>query len=206
MKASSQVACLVLVFGVLLAGCTGTSTTPQIVDTVAVPSITSTSLPPTSPPPSATPIPTETLPPPSSTSPPPTDIPLPTAVPATPTSSPIPTLGNLPLEGLWHGGGTNLLLDFFVSMSDGKAFISDVGILWVGRDECELNARYDVLVPVDENGFTMNYNIDDIAFELSGTLSSNEVIQGVLDLNYQGCGDHRITWRAVPKSGISQRP
>jgi hypothetical protein len=110
------------------------------------------------------------------------------------------------VEGLWHGGGTSLLLDFYVNLRDGKAFITDVGILWGGRDECEVNARYDVLIPVDENGFTMNYNIGDISFQLTGTIESTEIIQGVFDLNYKGCGSHRITWRAVPKSGISQRP
>jgi hypothetical protein len=207
MKACSQVVCLVLVFGVLLAGCSGTSTTPQTVDTVTVPTATPTFLPPSATPlPSATPIPTETVPPPTPTLPPPTETPQPTAAPATPVSSLIPTLGNLPLEGLWHGGGTKLLLDFFVSISDGKAVLTNVGILWEGREECELNARYNVTVPIDENAFTMKYNVDEVAFQLSGTFASNEVVQGVLALNYQGCGDHRINWRAVPKSGISQRP
>lgn len=206
MKTSLSVACLVLVFGALLAGCSGSSTTPQIVDTVAAPSASPTSLPPSVTPLPSTPIPTETQSPPSPTSPPPTDVLPPTAFPTTPVSSPLPTVGNLPLEGLWHGGGDNLLLDFFIRLQDGDAFLTDVGILWEGRDECELNARYDVQVPVDENGFTMNYNIGDVSFELSGTLESTEVFQGVFDLNLKGCGTHRITWRAVPKSGISQRP
>jgi hypothetical protein len=114
--------------------------------------------------------------------------------------SPAPTLVELPLVGLWHGGGTNLLVDFYINAGDGKAFVSDVGILWQGRDECEVNARYQVQLPLDENGFTMSYDKDDIAFELYTTDVSPELILGVFDLRYRGCGEHTITWRAVPKT------
>jgi hypothetical protein len=99
-----------------------------------------------------------------------------------------------------------LLLDFFVRLMDGQAYIFDVGILWEGRDECELNARYDVLLPLNENGFTMTYSQSDITFELHGTVVSPVVIEGLLDLRYRGCGNHQIKWRAVPKSGLVQRP
>jgi hypothetical protein len=99
-----------------------------------------------------------------------------------------------------------LLLDFFIRLMDGQAYIFDVGILWEGRDECELNARYDVLLPLDGNGFIMTYSQSDITFELHGSVVSPVVIEGLFDLRYRGCGSHQIEWRAVPKSGLVPRP
>jgi hypothetical protein len=131
---------------------------------------------------------------------------VPTAAPATPVGSPVPTLADLPLGGLWHGGGTDLLVDFFINDENGKAFVTDLGVLWQGRGECELNARYQVEVPLDENGFTISYNKDDVAFEFYTTEISPELIRGSFDLRYRGCGEHTIIWQAVPKTGISQRP
>lgn len=204
MIAPPQVAFLVLLLGLLLAGCGGATATPRPVDTLLAPSETPSSLPPsgTQTPPAAT-LTLPAMPTPTAPTSSPTFTPASSVIPTTPAHTLTP---NLPQAGLWHGGGDNLLLDFFIRIEAGKAFLIDIGILWEGRGECELNARYDVLIPVDENGFTMNYNTGDVAFELKGMPISSEVIQGVFTLNYRGCGDHQVNWRAVPKSGIGQRP
>lgn len=205
MKNRSSFACLVLILAVLLAGCAGEATTPPA-DTVVAPSATIAPPQPsaTQPPPTAL-APTQTPLPPAPTQPP-ADTPLPTAAPATPVSSPVPTLPDLQLEGLWHGGGDDFLVDFFISGGADSALVSDVGILWHGQGECELNARYDVQLPLDENGFSMTYNKDDIYFFFSATEISPGLILGVFNLRYKGCGEHKINWRAVPKTGMSQRP
>lgn len=196
MKTCLRVACLVLVYAVLFVGCGPAAATPPATDTAAPSAVTATAVPPsptqpltTLPPPTQTPLPT----PPAQQLP--TDTPPPTFTPVAPISSPVPTLPGLPLNGRWHGGGTNLLVDFLIE----AGMISDVGILWQGRDECEVNARYQVQLPLDENGFKMSYNKDDIAFVFYTTEISPELILGVFDLRYRGCGEHTITWRAVPK-------
>lgn len=207
MKTCSRVACLVLIVAVVLAGCGPAATpAPAMKTEIAPPVVVTFMLTDEVLPPTMTPMPTQTLLPPSPTQPPAADTPIPTAAPATPAISPVPTLAELPLGGLWHGGGTDLLVDFFINTGNGDAFVSDVGILWQGHVECELNARYQVELPLDENGFKMSYNKDDIAFEFYTTQVSPELILGLFELRYKGCGEHTVTWRAVPKTGISQRP
>jgi len=156
--------------------------------------------------------------------PPPTDNPLPTEALETPVSSPVPTLANLPVEGVWTGGGTNLLLSFNIQNRDGEATLSDVGILWEGEGgyiiptavdgdeiepyyiDCEVNTHLEVLVPVDENGFEMNYHTDEFSLVLSGIPTSNTVIEGILNLKVEDCGSHQVSWRAVPKASPSSSP
>jgi len=206
MKVYSQVACLTLIVAVLLVGCGGTAATPEMVDTIVPPES------PTSPPPSATqPLPspttqppTETQSPPTPTLPPPTNTSLPTTAPETPTSSPVPPQANLPMEGVWTGGGTNLLVDFEVQTSAGQATVSNVGILWEGRDECELNARLNVNTPVDEKGFILNYYADEFSVVMNGTLATSSLFTGVINIKVDECGDHKVDWQAVPKTGAGQ--
>lgn len=206
MKIFLRVACLVLIIAVFLAGCRPAATPAPRVDTPAAPPASATPLPPSATQPPATlPAPSPTALPPSPTQPP-TAAPLPSATSETPASSPVPTLENPFPGGLWHGGGDALLLDFFISLGDNAASVTNVGILWSGSGECELDARYTVDLPVGESGFSMTYNKDDIYFVLTATDISPELILGTFHLRYQGCGEHRITWRAVPKTGMSQRP
>jgi hypothetical protein len=207
MKIYSRVTCLVSVIGVLLAGCADVTSTAQTVETVAVPSATVISPPPSATQPLPSPTtqpPTETQTLPSPTLPQPTDTIPPTAVPATPVSSPIPASAILPVEGVWGGGGTNLLLDFDVQISDGQATISNFGILWMGRRECELNVRLDVLVPLDESGFEMNYQADEFSVAMLGAPTSNSVITGVVNIKVEDCGSHQVNWRAVHKVGAEE--
>ena len=214
MKIYPQAARLTLatILVISLAGCGGAATTPAAVDTVSVPTAapeqaTPTSAPPTlppptSPPPSATPLP-PTVPAPTQMPPPEPTLPPPVATEA---STPVPTLSNLPVDGVWTGGGTKLLIDFVIQTSDGATTLSNVGIVWQGRNECDLNGRFDLSVPLNENGFVMNYNGDEVSFILSGTPSSSTVIEGVLNLKVEDCGSHRVPWRAIPKAGSSSAP
>jgi hypothetical protein len=207
MNLKTRVACLALIIAVLLAGCGGTAATPEIVDTVAVPPASPTSPSPsaTMPPPSPTaPPPTKTQSPPTPTLPPPTETPPPAAAPETPVSSPAPTQANLPIVGVWTGGGSNLLLDFEVQNSAGQATISNVGILWEGRDECELNVRLDVSVPVEDSGFELTYQADEFSLVMTGVPASSTRFLGVLNFRIDNCGDHELNWQAVPKPGASQ--
>jgi hypothetical protein len=199
-------AILALIFVFSLAGCGGAATT-LAVDTVSVPTAppvqpTPTSAPPTLPPPtsappSATPLPptlpapTATLPP-ASTEPPPTE---------TQTNAPAPPQSNLPVDGVWTGGGTRLLIDFVIQTGSGGTTLSDVGIVWQGHDECDLNGRFNLSAPFNENGFVINYNSDELTFILSGTPVSTTVIEGVLNFKVENCGSQQISWRAIPKAG-----
>ena len=108
------------------------------------------------------------------------------------------------MEGVWTGGGTDLLVDFEVHNSDGQATVSHVGILWVGRGECELNARLDVNVSIDENSFVMNYLGDEFSVVMNGIFKSSSLVTGVMNIKIEDCGDHDINWQAVPKTSISQ--
>jgi len=203
MKVYYQVACLTLIVAVLLVGCGGTAATPEVVDTIVVPPESPTSLPPsaTQPPPSPTmQPPTETQSPPTPTLPPPTDTPPSAAATDTPASSPTPPQTNLPMEGVWTGGGTNLLVDFEVQNSANQVTVSNVGILWEGRGDCELNVRLDVSVPVDESGFVLSYIADEFSVVMNGTLASNTLFTGVINVKVDGCGDHKVNWQAVSKA------
>lgn len=202
-----RVVCLTLLVTALLVGCGGTPATPAVVDTMVSPSE-----PPTSPPPSATPAPptptsqppTETQPPPTSTLAPPIEQPTATVVPDTPASSPVTPQAELPVEGVWTGGGTDLLLDFEIHSSSGQANLSHVGIVWVGRGECELNVRLDVSVPVNEGSFVMNYHTDEFSVVMKGSQETSSLMTGTVEIQVEGCGDHEINWRAMPKPGASQ--
>lgn len=206
MKTCSRVACLVMIVAIFLAGCRSSATPAPVVNTVVASPATATALPaPATQPPPTLPLPSPTAAPVLPTQPP-TAAPPATVAPATPPGSPVPTLEGPQLEGLWHGGGNNLLLDFFIALRQGVASLIDVGILWSGPGECELDARYTVEVPVDENGFSMTYNKDDVYFVLATTDVSPELILGTFYLRYKGCGEHRIAWRAVLKTGMGQRP
>jgi hypothetical protein len=210
MKISPEVprltlAILALMLVLSLAGCASTATTPAAVDTVGVPTeapppATPTSAPPTqpptSPPPSATPLP-PTLPAPTETPPPAPTLP-PAATEAGPTA---PSVSNLPVDGVWTGGGTKLLIDFTIQTSDGTNTISNVGIVWQGHNECDLNGRFNISAPLNDNGFVLNYNSDEVTFILSGVPVSSSIIEGVLNLKVEDCGSHQIPWRAIPKTG-----
>ena len=206
MKFYTQVACLTLIVAVFLVGCGGTAATPAVVDTVVIPPES-----PTSPPPNATqPLPSPTTQPPTETlafpslTPPPTDTTLPTTAPATPVTAPVSTQANLPVEGVWTGGGTDLLVDFEVHLNDGQANVANFGILWVGRGECELNVRLEVSVPIDESGFSMNYTGDDFSVVMNGALKTSSLITGVMNIQVEDCGNHQVNWQAVPKTSVSQ--
>lgn len=225
MKIYSQVACLVSILVVLLAGCSPAASTPPA-DTPAVPPATTAAplLSATQPLPTV-PAPTQTPLPPSPTLPLPVDTPLstalPTVAPATPVSSPVPPAGDLPMAGMWTGGGTDLLVSFYIQSGGAEATLSNVGILWdggyrfyevdTGDDEpekvyylCEVNTQLDVLVPLDENGFELEYHGDEFSVIMRGTHVSSTVIDGVLILKVDRCGNHQVSWRAVPKMGASQ--
>lgn len=212
MKICSQVAYLTLallapILVISLASCGGTTATPAIVDTVSVPSATPilatpTSVAPTMPLPSATPVP-PTIPAPTQTPPPTPTLPPPTAAE---TSTTAPTPGNLPVDGVWTGGGTKLLIDFMIQTSNGETTLSNVGIVWQGRNECDLNGRFNLSVPLNEDGFVMNYTSDEVTFILSGTPVSSTVIEGNLNLKVEDCGSHQVPWRAVPKAGAGSAP
>jgi len=207
MKIRPQVArlTLVLIFVFSLAGCGGAATTPAAVDTVSVPtqapvqptSLPPTSAPPTSAPPSVTPLP-PTLPPPTETQPPASTEPLPTE---TQTNAPVPTQSNLPVDGVWTGGGTKLLIDFVIQTGSGGTTLSDVGIVWQGHDECDLNGRFNVSAPLNENGFVIRYNGDELTFVLSGASVSSRIIEGILNFKIENCGSQQISWRAIPQAG-----
>jgi hypothetical protein len=162
----------------------------------------------------------------------PTDTPLPPAPTATLPSateagSPVPTQTNLPVAGIWTGGGTKLLISFNIQSGNDEATLSDIGILWEGHGECklilpdsdvilpcergifvpcELNIHLNVIVPVNENGFKMDYETDDFSVSLLGTIASSTRIIGVLKLKVEGCGSHQVSWRAVPKAGTGSAP
>ena len=116
----------------------------------------------------------------------------------------MPPQANLPMAGVWTGGGTNLLVDFEVQIVAGQATVSNVGILWEGRGECELNARLDVSVPVDESGFVLNYIADDFSVVMNGALASSALFTGVLNIKLDDCGDHQVNWQAMPKPSAGQ--
>jgi hypothetical protein len=86
------------------------------------------------------------------------------------------------VEGVWTGGGTDLLVDFEVQISAGQATVSNVGVLWEGRGDCEVNARLDVSVPVDESGFELEYYADEFSIVMSGTPASNSLITGTINV------------------------
>jgi hypothetical protein len=196
---------VILVFS--LAGCGGAATPPAAVDTVSVPteaaepapptSAPPTLPPPTSLPPSATPL-SPTLPAPTATPPPVSTEPPPTETQA---NAPVPTLTNQPVDGVWTGGGTKLLIDFVIQTSNGATTLSNVGIVWQGHNECDLNGRFNLSAPLNENGFVMNYHSDELTFTLSGTPVSSTVIEGLLNLKVEDCGSQQIPWRAIPKTG-----
>ena len=207
MKNYARVACLTMLVTVLLVGCGGTPATPAVVDTMVSPSEPATSPPPSATPPLPTPTlqpPTETQPPPTSTLPPPTEQPTATVVPDTPASSPVPTQADLPVEGVWTGGGTDLLLDFEIHSGNNQTSASHFGIVWVGRAECELNVRLVVSVPINEGSFVMNYHTDEFSVVMTGNQETSSLITGIADIEVEDCGDHEIRWRAMPKAGASQ--
>jgi hypothetical protein len=207
MNLNTRFACLALIIAVFLVGCGGATATSETVDTVAVPSASPASPSPSATAPPASPTtqpPTVTQSPPKPTFTPPTDTPPPPAASETLVSSPVPTQANLPVEGVWAGGGSNLLLNFEVQTSASQATISNVGILWEGRDECELNVRLKVSVLVEASGFELTYQADEFSLVMTGAPTSSSLFTGALKFHVDGCGDHKVSWQAVPKTSAGQ--
>jgi hypothetical protein len=104
-----------------------------------------------------------------------------------------------PVEGLWTGSATNLLLTFQIAYQDGQVMLSDLGVLWFGRGDCTIDRLVVAATPIQPEEFTRFYKDDDIRYELTGRVDSATLIVGKITVQAEGCGSHILQWMATPK-------
>jgi hypothetical protein len=110
----------------------------------------------------------------------------------------------LPVEGLWNGIGSNLLITFNIIHQNGQVFISDMSVLWLGPSICTVDLRTPGSTAINPEKFTRHAETDLMHYDLNGRMKTPEMIVGDITVHAVDCNERKIDWIAQPKDSSAQ--